>query len=128
MFNSHLGPKDYYIKLTVARYYAPSGRTIQVVGVRPDVEVVPEIDKPMPLGFREENLGKHLSAIDTSYASPNEKQVASLEDCVAKRGIAEKMHAADPNPQIRLDSQVQRGGLPGVHDRPSLERSTVREF
>ena len=109
LFNSHLGPKDYYIKLTVARYYAPSGRTIQVVGVRPDVEVVPEIDKPMPLGFREENLGKHLSAIDTTYASPNENQVAGLEKCVAKRGIAEKMHAADPNPQIRFDFQLYKG-------------------
>jgi Periplasmic protease len=27
------------IKLTIARYYLPSGRTIQAVGVKPDIEV-----------------------------------------------------------------------------------------
>ena len=33
--------RDYYIKLTVARYYAPSGRTIQDTGVVPDITVPP---------------------------------------------------------------------------------------
>ena len=122
LFNSHLGPKDYYIKLTVARYYAPSGRTIQVVGIKPDKEVVPIIDKPMPLGFREENLGKHLSAIETTYDSKNKELMATLEPCVTSRGKAERMHKANPNPQIRFDYQLMKGAdyLECLVDRDSL--------
>jgi C-terminal peptidase prc len=125
LFNSHLGPKDYYIKLTVARYYAPSGRTIQVVGIQPDLEVVPVIDKPMPLGFREENLGKHLAAIETEYQSSNVELIKPLEACVKKRGKAEKMHSADPNPQIRFDYQLMKGAdyLECLADTPVPKQS-----
>ncbi|NUN14506.1 MAG: S41 family peptidase [Myxococcales bacterium] len=107
LFNPLIG-KDYYIKLTVARYYSPSGRTIQVVGVRPDVEVPPEIGKPMPLGFREENLYNHLNALEANYASPNEQLVKGVLECANRRGIAEKVHQSDPNPQIRFDYQMYK--------------------
>lgn len=107
LFNPLIG-KDYYIKLTVARYYSPSGRTIQVVGVHPDVEVAPEIAKPMPIGFREENLYNHLNALDTAYKSPNEQLVKGVLECAERRGIAEKVHQSDPNPQIRFDFQMYK--------------------
>jgi len=50
------------IKLTVARYYLPSGRTIQAVGVKPDVEVLPGEVKTHKSTFslKEANLKKHL--------------------------------------------------------------------
>ncbi|GMV40149.1 MAG: hypothetical protein AMXMBFR64_18650 [Myxococcales bacterium] len=105
LFNPDIG-RGYYIKLTVARYYAPSGRTIQVTGVSPDVEVAPDIDKPMPLGFREENLSNHLSAIPTPYTSENAEMMGMLDECVKKRGNAEQIHQADPNPQLRFDYQL----------------------
>ena len=107
LFNPDIG-RGYYIKLTVARYYAPSGRTIQVTGVSPDVVVAPDEKKPMPLGFREENLSNHLSAIPTPYTSENAEQMAMLDDCVKKRGNAEQVHQADPNPQIRFDYQLMK--------------------
>lgn len=107
LFNPDIG-RGYYIKLTVARYYAPSGRTIQVTGVSPDVTVAPEEGKDMPLGFREENLSNHLSAIPTPYTSENAAQMAMLDDCVKKRGNAEQVHQADPNPQIRFDYQLMK--------------------
>jgi C-terminal peptidase prc len=101
--------KDYYVKLTIARYYAPSGRTLQVVGVKPDVDVSPEIDKPAPLGFREEDLSNHLPKIDSDYVSANATLLPELQECEKKRGIAEKIHHDDPHPQIKFDFQLYKG-------------------
>jgi len=50
------------IKLTIARYYLPSGRTIQAVGVKPDVTVIPGELKTYKNEFsiKEADLKKHL--------------------------------------------------------------------
>ncbi|WP_294960917.1 S41 family peptidase [Sulfurimonas sp.] len=50
------------IKLTIARYYLPSGRTIQAVGVKPDIDVQPGEVKKVENGFslKEADLKKHL--------------------------------------------------------------------
>ena len=50
------------IKLTIARYYLPSGRTIQAVGVKPDIEVQPgEVKrKENEFSIKEADLKKHL--------------------------------------------------------------------
>lgn len=52
------------IKLTVARYYLPSGRTIQAVGVTPDIEVVSGEVKNHDKAFniKEADLKKHLES------------------------------------------------------------------
>ena len=100
--------KDYYIKLTIARYYSPSGRTIQVVGVNPDLPVPPTVGGKMPVGFREENLSHYLKPIDSSYRSPNAEVTKQVAECAKKRGIAERIHAADPNPQVKFDYQLMR--------------------
>ncbi|MEN4052883.1 MULTISPECIES: S41 family peptidase [Sulfurimonas] len=50
------------IKLTIARYYLPSGRTIQALGVTPDIEVLPGELKTFKNEFaiKEADLKKHL--------------------------------------------------------------------
>jgi len=50
------------IKLTIARYYLPSGRTIQAVGVKPDIEVFPGSvnRKKNDFSIKEADLKKHL--------------------------------------------------------------------
>lgn len=50
------------IKLTIARYYLPSGRTIQAVGVKPDIAVLPGELKTHKNEFaiKEADLKKHL--------------------------------------------------------------------
>jgi carboxyl-terminal processing protease len=75
------------IKLTVARYYLPSGRTIQASGVEPDIEVymgnVPQKNED---GFevREENLKKHLEGelkkVENNISSENDNILESLDD------------------------------------------------
>lgn len=53
---------DEAIRLTIARYYLPSGRTIQAVGVTPDVVVFPgEVPhKTNEFAVKEKDLKKHL--------------------------------------------------------------------
>jgi len=53
---------DEAIKLTIARYYLPSGRTIQAVGVKPDIEVLPGEVKTHKneYALKEADLKKHL--------------------------------------------------------------------
>lgn len=52
------------IKLTIARYYLPSGRTIQAVGVTPDIIVHPGEFTSRDNGFslKEADLKKHLQS------------------------------------------------------------------
>jgi carboxyl-terminal processing protease len=52
------------IKLTIARYYLPSGRTIQAVGVTPDINVIPGEIKTYENKFKikESDLKKHLES------------------------------------------------------------------
>ncbi len=53
---------DEAIKLTIARYYLPSGRTIQAVGVVPDIEVARGVvqTKESAYSIKEADLKKHL--------------------------------------------------------------------
>lgn len=100
---------DYYIKLTVARYYSPSGRTLQVVGVKPDVQVPPDVGGDMPLGFREEDLSHHLVALNKNYESANDKWAGRVTTCADKARRAEKDFEKNPNPAVKFDYQLMRG-------------------
>jgi C-terminal peptidase prc len=99
---------DYYIKLTVARYYSPLGYTLQVVGVHPDAEVAPEVDGKMPVGFREENLNNHLVPIETPHKSPFAAAQVALDQCVKDKGQATALATKEPKPQIHPDFQLLR--------------------
>ena len=55
--------KDEAVRLTIARYYLPSGRTIQAVGVTPDVIVKPAKITPLnddDIEIKESELKAHL--------------------------------------------------------------------
>lgn len=99
----------YYIKLTVARYYGPDGHTLQVRGIVPDVSVPPDVGGKMPLGFREMDLYDHLPKILEEGTHPNAERVANLSECVATEKLAERIHAADPNPIIKFDFPLFKG-------------------
>ena len=99
---------DYYIKLTVARYYSPQGYTLQVVGVHPDAEVAPDVDGKIPVGFREENLNNHLVPIEVAHKSPFDAMQAALEQCVKTKGQASAIATKEPKPQIHPDFQLLR--------------------
>ena len=72
--------QDEALRLTIARYYLPSGRTIQAVGVTPDVEVsFGEIKKAeMGISIKERDLQKHLESelekVDGKKAKKSDKE------------------------------------------------------
>jgi len=89
------------IKLTVARYYLPSGRTIQAVGVAPDIEVIAGEVKNHDKTFniKEADLKKHLESelqkdggmIDVTEVNATNKTVITPEqmnkDIQLKEGV-----------------------------------------
>ncbi|MDR0933628.1 MAG: S41 family peptidase [Burkholderiaceae bacterium] len=72
--------QDTAVKLTTARYYTPSGRSIQAKGIVPDlmVDETPEGDGYNSMRLREADLFKHLSD-DPAHAN-DEAQRASEEE------------------------------------------------
>ena len=65
------------IKLTTARYYTPSGRSIQAKGITPDIPLEPPIDKNAALRLREADLTKHLD--DGKPATPPSTESKDVE-------------------------------------------------
>lgn len=71
------------LRLTTARYYTPSGRSIQAKGIVPDIVVKPmqlEESKTQPQSKRitEKDLERHL--IDIEKAQPKEKEKVKKEE------------------------------------------------
>ncbi len=78
--------KDEAIKLTIARYYLPSGRTIQAKGITPDVVVYPgKVEKQEDaFAIKEAELKAHLKSelekIDGKKPKVKKKEDKSLID------------------------------------------------
>jgi carboxyl-terminal processing protease len=78
------------IKLTTARYYTPSGRSIQAKGIEPDVQVD---DPTQPVNrLREADLNKHLSN-DREQAERDKsaRDAAAAKSDTAKRSEEEQL-------------------------------------
>jgi carboxyl-terminal processing protease len=82
-----LGTNNGALALTTARYYTPSGKSIQALGVTPDIEVLQDV--PDELKSRSELKGEasmrgHLAgdgaeqAGSQSYVPPSEKDDKAL--------------------------------------------------
>ncbi len=85
------------IKLTTAKYYLPSGRTIQAVGVKPDIIVYPGAVPQNDGGFelKEADLRNHLQnelqkvdIKDYKTSVTKEKQEAQTKDRITALDIA----------------------------------------
>ena len=78
--------KSEAIKLTIARYYLPSGRTIQAVGVKPDITVMAGEIKTHKNAFsiKEADLKQHLKK---ELAKIDGKKATTKEDKKAKKDI-----------------------------------------
>lgn len=111
------------LKLTVARYYTPSGKSIQSKGIIPDIEV-DRLDTAMiekarkGKSLREADLEGHLvnelgetAAKDESSDDPNKVTKGDKED-KDKRPIVQKdgkkVRVDDPKEFIKTDYQLQQ--------------------
>ncbi|HMV77590.1 MAG TPA: S41 family peptidase [Leptospiraceae bacterium] len=99
---------DYVVKITQSRYYAPSGRTIQVVGVEPDIEVSSEEDGSFPFQYREENMWHHLPKIPSEAKPKQYFPIEKYKDWVSKNGKAEKTAEQMKSGPIKPDYQLLR--------------------
>jgi carboxyl-terminal processing protease len=114
------------IKLTTARYYTPSGRSIQAKGIEPDIVVE---DPAMPEsedGFRvrEADLEKHLSNPTGSEPAPAQKPADTIKAPPAdKPGKEKKPATLEPGEIVsKNDFQVNQAlnllkGLQILRDR-----------
>ena len=77
------------IKLTIARYYLPSGRTIQAVGVKPDIEVFPGLvnTKKNEFIIKESDLKKHLEEELEKVDGKNEKDTDTKDNDKVNKDI-----------------------------------------
>ncbi|HVB46843.1 MAG TPA: S41 family peptidase [Burkholderiales bacterium] len=86
---------DTAIKLTTARYYTPSGRSIQLKGITPDIVVEEPGDEQARL--REVNLQNHLgNPLDKNAAAEGEKAVQ--EQTAAEKAAAAAKSAKPAKP------------------------------
>lgn len=79
------------IKVTTARYYTPSGRSIQAEGIKPDIKIDRvKVEKlKADVGrVKEKDLSGHLNHIDDKKQTPEEK--ASKEKMDKLEGVLEK--------------------------------------
>lgn len=96
------------LRLTTARYYTPSGRSIQAKGIEPDIQVLQDV--PAALKAEADTKGEaslpgHLAAVtgheesgSQSYVPPDEKNDKALQQALdLLRGTA-KNAAFPPNP------------------------------
>ena len=103
--------KDEALKLTVARYYLPSGRTIQAEGVTPDITVhfakVEYLDDPIML--KEKDLKKHLESelakIDTNKTTPVKVKALDLNSTEEDNATINKKHVTEE--VLNKDNQLK---------------------
>jgi carboxyl-terminal processing protease len=114
------------LKLTVARYYTPSGRSIQSKGITPDIEVdrldSALIDKAKKNKYlREADLENHLvnengetkdEPADEEKVASEEKEKDKKEKAEDKRPIKTKdgkrLRVDDPKEMVKTDYQLQQ--------------------
>jgi carboxyl-terminal processing protease len=101
------------IRLTIAKYYLPSGRTIQAVGITPDVPVISGMvkDNDDEFTIKEADLKKHLQGelekIDTSKDSSGANKAS-------KGKTPKEVAMSDENLAKDLQYQTALGVLKGL--------------
>jgi len=127
-----LGP-DTALKITTARYYTPSGRSIQAKGILPDVMVdeTPEGSPYAALRTREADLDKHLTSgqggetKDAEREKAREVALKRLEE-ESKKPVAERRapeYGSDKDFQL-LQALNQLKGLAVIASKTQTERTT----
>ena len=96
------------LKLTIARYYTPSGRSIQAKGIEPDIVLKHKRIDPKEL--QEESLLKEKDLLNHLEAEPDKKKKQEPESQKSKPKNQEMEFRVGPLTveQLRTDNQVMR--------------------
>jgi len=103
-----LGGNNGAIRLTTARYYTPSGRSIQATGIEPDIEVRatrqdPQQANAVPQREREQDLRRSLRNDGAGAAGVNQPQAAPLPPLNLPAGVTERVLRQPPEGFPALD-------------------------
>ena len=115
------------IKLTTARYYTPSGRSIQAKGIVPDIVVEDPATASFDNAFRlrEVDLDKHLS--NSQGEDKSEPAKPSKGQSKAKESDTGKVEIAEFGSKERLP--VEPGPEPAQgHEHPARENNVINPF
>ncbi len=124
-----LGP-DTGIKLTTARYYTPSGKSIQAKGIVPDVMIdeTAEGDLFASLRMREADLEKHLTSGQGDEAKDAAREKAREEARKRLEEEAKKPSADRKLPEFGSDKDFQLAqALQQLKGQPVLVSKTLTE-
>ncbi|MBF0200221.1 MAG: S41 family peptidase [Desulfamplus sp.] len=85
------------LKYTIARYYTPSGRSIQAEGIIPDIEVPYRImEKPEKKDTRESPMARLLREKDLKHHLESEKKDGDPKNSDPKNSDQDNSHDLDP--------------------------------
>ena len=103
------------IKLTVAKYYLPSGRTIQAKGIIPDIKVYPGkvlVEEESGFKLKESNMRKHLEGelekVTDKKIKKDEKK-KDIEKEKKKKDVKKEDKTIITNEMIMMDNQLKNG-------------------
>ncbi|NDP43447.1 MAG: S41 family peptidase [Aromatoleum sp.] len=107
------------LKLTTARYYTPSGRSIQAKGIEPDVFV--DDGRDTTNRIREANLERHLETgkPEPAKANPAKDKAADAKDRAAEPSPPRFEFGADDDFQL-TQAMNQLKGLPVIASTKAL--------
>lgn len=97
--------QDKALRLTTARYYTPSGASIQAVGIEPDIQVIQPRRKNAFRIRREADLDGHITNEDDSPKNENEDNEAT--DSKEPKADATKAEEANDKPLDETPADVQ---------------------
>lgn len=106
--------KNEALRLTIARYYLPSGKTIQAVGLEPDIEVAAgKITQDESFSIKESDLKQHLQGELEKIGA--EKKASKNESKEDKNIITSKQINDDAQLKAAVDAvkilNIQRGSV-----------------
>lgn len=109
---------DYGLKLTIARYYTPSGESIQAQGIKPDIEVqaktieAPPEEKKNRIIIKEKDLKNHLEPEKNGAVKEVEDDAKDAEEEPEASDEEEKLPSSSRGPvdteKLKKDWQVVR--------------------
>jgi carboxyl-terminal processing protease len=124
-----LGP-DTALKITTARYYTPSGRSIQAKGIVPDIWLDETADGNVfaALRTREADLQKHLSDGNADKRDEAREKARAEERKRLEEQLARQRDAIRPLPEFGSaeDFQLQQA-LNHLRGKPVLASKTATE-
>ncbi len=116
--------QDGALRLTTARYYTPSGRSIQAKGIEPDFKVLEDV--PDDLKGKDDMKGEaslkgHLANGDEdtsgsqAYVPPDEKNDKQLSAAI------DLLHGIKPSetPAVKADAATPKSDAPAAAAAPS---------